>query len=155
MLLNFRHCTCHRKRDEDIKEFAKTREALQRQVESLHEQRSSESDMVKNLMTQLNERDTRCHLLEKELDYIRSWYIAGSQPKYPPFSTLPVTVYGATGLRDMYCNQSAVIQEIPVFSRNGESPSLACRVKSEEQDRDPNSARKDEKDSTEEHGKKQ
>ena len=143
----------YRKRDEDIKEFTKTREALQRQVESLQEQRSSETDMVKKLMTQLNERDTRCRLLEKELDYIRSWYIAGSQPKYPPFQALPVAVYGGSSLRDMYCNQSAVIQEISVFSRNGESPSLTNRSKSEEQERDSSSVSKDEMTSKEENDK--
>ena len=146
---NYYHSCYYRKRDEDIKEFAKTREALQRQVESLHEQRSSETDMVKKLMTQLNERDTRCRLLEKELDYIRSWYIAGTQPKYPPFQTLPVAVYGAGGLRDMYCNQNAVIQEISVFSRNGESPSLTNRSKSDEQERDSSSGQKDKNDSKE------
>ena len=101
-------------------------------------------------MTQLNERDTRCRLLEKELDYIRSWYIAGSQPKYPPFQTLPMAVYGGPALRDMYCNQSAVIQEIPVFSRNGESPSLTNRIKSDELERDLSSGKKDENDSKEE-----
>ena len=137
----------YRKRDEDNKEFAKTREALQRQVESLQEQCLSESDMVKKLMTRLNERDTHCRLLEKELDYIRSWYSAGAQLKYPPFQTLPVAVYGGGALRDIYCNQSAVIQEIPVFSRNGESPSLTNRSKLEEHERESNSGQKDDNDS--------
>ena len=103
--------------------------------------------MVKKLMTQLNERDTRCRLLEKELDYIRSWYIAGAQPKYPPFQALPMAVYGGSGLREMYCNQSAVIQEIPVFAHNGESPSLTGRSKPEEQERDSNSGKKEDIDS--------
>ena len=116
-------------------------------MESLQEQRSSESDMVKKLMTQLNERDTHCRLLEKELDYIRSWYSAGAQLKYPPFQTLPVAVYGGSGLRDIYCNQSAVIQEIPVFSHNGESSALINRSKSDEQERESSSEQKDENDS--------
>lgn len=124
----------NRKREEDLKEFAKTREALQRQVESLQEQRSSDSETVKKLMNQLGERDTRCRLLEKELDYIRSWYI-GSQRRYPAFQPLPVAVYGAPNLRDIYCSQSAVIQEIPIYQRNGESPALANRTnKSEDED---------------------
>lgn len=124
----------NRKREEDLKEFAKTREALQRQVESLQEQRSTESETVKNLMNQLRERETRCRLLEKELDYIRSWYI-GTQRRYPAFQ--PVPVYGAPSLRDVYCTQSAVIQEIPIYSRNGESPALGNRNKVEEVDREP------------------
>ena len=122
----------NRKREDDLKEFAKTREALQRQVESLQDQRSTDTDMVKKLMGQLGERDTRCHLLEKELDYLRSWYI-GSQRRYPVFQPVPVAVYGASNLRDLYCTQSAVIQEIPMYPREGgESP--ASKPKDEEND---------------------
>ena len=127
----------NRKREEDLKEFAKTREALQRQVENLQEQRSSESDTVKKLMSQLGERETRCRLLEKELDYIRSWYI-GSQRRFPAFQ--PVAVYGAPNLRDLYCTQSAVIQEIPIFSRNGDAvlPLGNRSGKNEESERETN-----------------
>lgn len=126
----------NRKREEDLKEFAKTREALQRQVENLQEQRASESDTVKKLMNQLGERETRCRLLEKELDYIRSWYI-GSQRRFPAFQ--PVAVYGTPNLRDLYCTPSAVIQEIPIFSRNGDAQVLlGNRSKNDENEREAN-----------------